>query len=111
MKVRSSTRVGDLILVIGMVGRDGSGMVVDGVRAQTACAFERVRGVLAEYGRDLGAVVRMRIYLTDMADWPAVREEVTAAVGEEWPPAVVVQVAALVEPSMQVELEVDASAA
>jgi enamine deaminase RidA (YjgF/YER057c/UK114 family) len=110
MRVRTTARVGDLITVVGMVGRDASGVVVEGVTAQTRRALERIEEALAEHGRDRHALVRLRVYLTEIGDWPAVRDEITSFLGEDWPPAAVVQVQALVEPSMKVELEVDAAA-
>jgi enamine deaminase RidA (YjgF/YER057c/UK114 family) len=95
---------------MGMVGRDASGAVVEGVAAQTRRSLERAEEALREHGCDRKSFLRVRVYLTDIADWPVVRDELTAFLGDEWPPAIVVAVAALVEPSMKVELEVDAAA-
>jgi enamine deaminase RidA (YjgF/YER057c/UK114 family) len=105
-----TARAGDLITVVGMVGRDAGGAIVEGVVPQTRRALERIEEALAEHGRDRHSLVRLRVYLTDIADWPAVRDEITLFLGEEWPPAAVVQVQALVDPAMKVELEVDAAA-
>ncbi len=110
MRVRTTARVGDHVIVMGMVGRDAQGVVVSGVAAQTRRSLERVEEALAAYGLDRRALVRLRIYLTDIGDWPVVRDEITAFVGNEWPPAVVVAVSALVEPSMKIEIEADAAA-
>jgi enamine deaminase RidA (YjgF/YER057c/UK114 family) len=98
------------LLVMGMVGRDRDGQVVSGVGPQTRRALERVEEALRGEGVDRRAVARLRVYLTDIGDWPVARDEITAFVGEDWPPAVVVQVQALVEPSMKVEIEVEATA-
>lgn len=110
VRVRAVSRVGDLVLVMGMVGRDADGRVVPGVGPQTRRALERVEEALSGEELDRGAVARLRVYLTDIDDWPVARDEITAFLGEEWPPAVVVQVQALVEPSMKVEIEVEATA-
>jgi enamine deaminase RidA (YjgF/YER057c/UK114 family) len=110
MRVRTTSRVGDLVAVMGMVGRDASGAVVDGVAAQTRRSMERAEEALAQHGLDRSSFVRLRVYLTSIEDWPVVREELSGFLGEEWPPAIVVEVSALVEPEMKVEIEVDAAA-
>lgn len=95
---------------MGMVGRSPAGEVVDGVVAQTRRSLERLEEALAEHGIERASLVRLRVYLTNMSDWPAVRDEITAFLGDEWPPAVVVGVSALVEASMHIEIEADAAA-
>jgi enamine deaminase RidA (YjgF/YER057c/UK114 family) len=92
-----------------MVGRDESGAVVEGVAAQTRRSLERAEAAVVPHGCDRSSFVRIRVYLTDIADWPVARDEMTAFLGDEWPPAAVVVVGALVEPSMRIELEVDAA--
>ena len=77
-------------------------------RAQSVAAFEIVQGALAEAGFRLADVVRTRIYLVDADDIPAV----TAVHGDLFrdirPAATLVIVAGLMEPSLVVEVEVDA---
>jgi enamine deaminase RidA (YjgF/YER057c/UK114 family) len=94
-----------------MVGRAPDGRVVEGVRAQTLRSLERIEEVLAEYGLDRRALVRLRVFMTDIGDWPVVRETIEEFFDGTWPPAVAIAVTALVEPTMLVELEADASAA
>jgi enamine deaminase RidA (YjgF/YER057c/UK114 family) len=108
--VKPTVRVGDLIVVVGMVGRDEAGGVVEGVVPQTTRALLRVREALQEHGCDLRDICRLRVYVTDIADWPAVADEITRHLGDEWPPAVAMQIVALVDPAMKVEIEVDAAA-
>jgi enamine deaminase RidA (YjgF/YER057c/UK114 family) len=110
MIVKPTVRVGDLIMVVGMVGRDEDGRIVEGVVAQTTRALVRVSEALQEHGCDLADVCRLRVYVTDIADWGAVADEITRHLGPEWPPAVAMQVVALVDPAMKVEIEVDAAA-
>jgi len=96
---------------MGMVGRDRStGEVVAGVVPQTRRSLERVEEALTEHELDRSSLVRLRVYLTNIGDWPAVRDEITAFLGNDWPPALVVAVSALVEPAMKVEIEADAAA-
>jgi 2-iminobutanoate/2-iminopropanoate deaminase len=107
--VRTTSRVGSLVAVMGMVGWDANGEVVEGVAAQARCSLERIEEALAEHGLNRAALVRLRVYLTDINDWPTVREEMTRFLGDEWPPTVVVAIAALAKPSMKIEIESDAA--
>lgn len=111
MRVRSSARAGDVLYVAGMTGRDESGAVVAGAAAQARRALERMEVVLAEHGLDRGALVRLRVFITAADDWPAIRDVVSEFTGGEWPPSTVVVVAALVDPSMRVEIESEAALA
>ena len=98
--------------VIGMVGRSPEGPVVEGgIRAQTRRTLERIEEVLAGVGRTRADIVRARFFLTDMRQWPDVRDEVGAFFGEHIPPSTAVGVTQLVEPGMLIEIEVEASAA
>lgn len=110
VRVRATARTGSLVTVMGMVGRDPAGLVLEGVLPQTRRSLERVEEALAEHGLDRSSLIRLRVYLTDIDDWPVVRDEITAFLGDEWPPAAVVAVSALVEPSMRIEIEADAAA-
>jgi enamine deaminase RidA (YjgF/YER057c/UK114 family) len=97
-------------MIIGITGRDEEGRIVDGVHAQTRRALERIEAVLAEHGLNRQALVRLRVYMTDIGDWPVVKELIDEFLDEDWPPAVAMAVTALVDPAMKVELEADAAA-
>ena len=94
--------------VVGVTGRGPSGEPVSGVGAQTVRIVERLAELLAKHDLDLSSVVRLRIYLTRITDW---QEHVIAPVATGFagvlPPCTVVEVAALVEPWMAIEIEVD----
>jgi enamine deaminase RidA (YjgF/YER057c/UK114 family) len=107
---RMSSRVGDLVLVIGMIGQDEGGRIVDGVTAQTSVALKRVEAVLAEHGTDRTGIVRLRAFVTDIREWPAAREVIREFFDGDAPPATAMAVTGLVEPAVKVELEVDAAA-
>jgi len=76
--------------------------------AQTRVALAGVVRALADAGFGLSDVVRTRLYVTDISRW----EEVGRVHGEffsAFPPATsMVQVAALIDPAMLVEIEADA---
>jgi len=107
---RETTRVGDLIFVIGTVGRDPNGEVVDGIREQTRVSLERIEGMLAKHGVDRTGIVRLRAFVIDMREWPAARDVIADFFGGTIPPAIAMSVTGLVEPAVRIELEVDAAA-
>src|SRR3712207_2759137 len=76
--------------------------------AQTRVALESIARALARAGFALGDVVRTRLYVTDIGRW----EEVGRVHGEFFggirPATSMVQVAALIDPAMLVEVEADA---
>jgi enamine deaminase RidA (YjgF/YER057c/UK114 family) len=108
---RSVARAGDLIFVIGMIGRDEAGRVADGIVAQTRHALKRIDDLLAEQGLGREAIVRIRFFLTDMQEWPAARWVIEEFFHDDVPPALALAVVALADPSMKIEIEVEASAA
>lgn len=68
-----AVRAGDsLIFVSGQVGMDpATGALADGVAAQTAQALRNLAAVVEAAGKALDDVVRVGVYLTDMADYAA----------------------------------------
>lgn len=61
-------RAGGFLLLSGQVPMDAQGQVVRGdIRAQTCAALERIRDTLAECGAGLGDVVKVTVWLSDMA--------------------------------------------
>ena len=70
--------------------------------------LETIQLALQNLGADLGCVVRTRLFVTDISRW----EEYGRAHGEffaEHPPATsMVEVKALIDPEMLVEIEADA---
>src|SRR5215475_14008429 len=59
-------------------------------------------------GATANDVVRWRVYLTNVNDWPAVLEEISKVFGEAAPAATLVEVKGLISPASLVEIEVDA---
>ena len=76
--------------------------------AQTRVALAGIAAALEEAGFSMADVVRTRLYVTDIGRW----EEVGRAHGEVFgairPAAAMVEVSALIDPAMLVEVEADA---
>jgi enamine deaminase RidA (YjgF/YER057c/UK114 family) len=104
-----AVRVGDRVLVSGTTATDADGDVVGGTPAeQTRRALENVERALAEAGASLADVVRTRLYVTDIDGWEAIGEVHGEFFGEARPTATMVEVSALVDPDLCVEVECEA---
>jgi 2-iminobutanoate/2-iminopropanoate deaminase len=99
-----------LVFVAGQVGDDrGSGAVVPGgIEAETRAAFANIERILSAVGLGLGDVVKMTVYLTDMADWAAYNEVFRELFPTDPPTRATVGVAGLVPP-FRIEAEVIAA--
>jgi isochorismate pyruvate lyase len=103
-------RAGNAIAVTGTVSLDENGRVHapgDGY-AQARRCLEIIERALKELGADRTNVIRTRIFVTDISRW----QEFGRAHGEffaDHPPATtMVEVKALIDPAMLVEIEADA---
>ncbi len=109
-----AVRVGDRVWVAGTTaaGPDGraTGDCAGDAAEQTREALRRVEAALEAAGAHLADVVRTRLLVTDISRW----EEVGRAHGEFFadvrPAATMVQVAALIDPTLLVEVEAEAVA-
>lgn len=104
-----AVRVGDVVHVAGTTAmRDGKIVAPGDAYAQAKVALEIIVAALAECGATSADVVRTRIYVTDIGVW----EEVGRAHGEVFaevrPASTMVQVAALIDPDLLVEIEAEA---
>jgi enamine deaminase RidA (YjgF/YER057c/UK114 family) len=104
-----AVRVGRLVYVAGSTAMLDGALVGRGdAYAQAMQALRTVEAALAQAGAGLQDVVRTRMFVTDISRW----EEFGRAHGEFFadvrPAATMVQVAALIDPDMLVEIEADA---
>jgi len=105
-----AVRIGAAIHVSGTTATDEKGDVVGpgDPYAQTAQAIANVKEALNSLGADLTDVVRTRVYLMNIADWPEVGRAHAEAFADIRPAATMLEVRRLVDPEMLVEIEVDA---
>ena len=95
-------RVGDRIIVAGNVA---SGETAG---EQATRCFEQIVDYIQQLGGHSGDVVRVRMFVTDIADAPAVTAAFTKAVGHARPTGTLVAVAALAAAAFKVEIEAEA---
>lgn len=67
-----AVRAGDFVFVSGQVPMGPDGEIVEGsIAAQTHQTVANIRAILAEFGLDLGDVVKATVWLADARDfWP-----------------------------------------
>ncbi|MDQ3723083.1 MAG: RidA family protein [Actinomycetota bacterium] len=102
-----AVRAGDLVLVAGTTAIDEDGVVrgIGDAGQQTAFVLDRIADALAVAGARMDQVVQTRMFVTDMSR----AEEIGRAHGERFgahaPVSAMVQVAALIDPRMLIEIE------
>jgi enamine deaminase RidA (YjgF/YER057c/UK114 family) len=97
---------GDYVFVSGCTPVDGSRLVHEGdARAQAAQAIANVAAALTGLGASLADVVSTRMLVTDITRWAEYGEAHREAFAGIAPAATMVQVAALIDPRMLVEVE------
>jgi enamine deaminase RidA (YjgF/YER057c/UK114 family) len=98
---------GDFIFVSGCTSIADGKIVHEGdVTKQTEQALLNVGAALAQLGASLADVVQTRIYLTDIARWAEAGQAHRLAFQLAPPANTMVQVAALIDPKLLVEVEV-----
>jgi enamine deaminase RidA (YjgF/YER057c/UK114 family) len=97
-----AVRIGGVIAVAGTTGAG------DGMAAQAREALRRIEIALHDAGAELADVIRTRIYVTDITQWPAVGAVHAEVFGDIRPVATMVEVSALISPELLVEIEADA---
>lgn len=98
--------VNGVAYVAGMIARGKDGRIVEGDEyAQAKVIFAKIKGLVEAAGGTMADVVKVTIFVTDITQrekvWRARREVFSG----NFPASTLVQVAALAEPSVKVEIE------
>jgi 2-iminobutanoate/2-iminopropanoate deaminase len=105
-------RVGDLLFLSGQAAIDERGGIVgtSDFAAQLVQTMANIDRVLAAGGSDRSRIVKVTIYLTDMANLPAIVEARRHYFTAPYPADTIVEVRALALPELMVEIDVVAVA-
>lgn len=104
-----AVRIGNIIEVAGTTAMDGETLIGAGdPYAQTVFILKKIEAALVEAGANMTDVIRTKMYVTDISQW----EEIGRAHGEFFkkikPVATMVEVSALINPDLLIEIEVSA---
>ncbi len=101
-------RAGERIVVSGQVGVEADGSVAADAGAQADRCFALIREYLEQLGGAMEDVVRVRMFVTDIADADTVSAAFSRALGHVRPTGTLVAISALYHPSWKVEIEAEA---
>jgi enamine deaminase RidA (YjgF/YER057c/UK114 family) len=105
-----AVRVGDHVFVSGTTATDENGALVapGDAYGQAVQVLENLKRALEKAGASMGDVVRTRMFVTDISKW----QEYGRAHGEYFrdirPVTSMLEVKALIDPGMMIEIEADA---
>ena len=100
-----AVQAGNTVYLSGQIGLDpATGELVDGFEAQTVRVFENLKAVAEAAGGSLADVVKVNLYLTDLANFAKVNEVMGRYFAQPYPARAAVGIAALPR-GAQVEAE------
>jgi enamine deaminase RidA (YjgF/YER057c/UK114 family) len=102
------TKAGNLIWVSGTVGVAPDGSIPDDVAAQFQICIDNLDTCLKAVGARAEHVVKVVVYLTNVADRTKINPIRQRYFGEHRPASTLVEVSALVLPELKVEIEAQA---
>lgn len=81
-----AVRTGNTVYLSGQIGLDPASMALaDGFEAQTVRVFENLKAVAEAAGGSLADVVKLNLYLTDLANFGQVNEVMARYFAEPFP--------------------------
>jgi enamine deaminase RidA (YjgF/YER057c/UK114 family) len=105
-----AVKVGNVVEVTGTVasGDDGNVVGKDDAYAQTKYIYQKIEKVLARAGATMKDVVRVRMFVTDIARWQEYGKAHSEFFKTIKPCNTMVEVKALIEPEYLIEIEATA---
>jgi enamine deaminase RidA (YjgF/YER057c/UK114 family) len=105
-----AVRIGNTIAVSGTTAALPDGTIFGGDDAylQASRCFSVIAKALEEAGASMHDVIRTRMFVTDIRRWEEFARAHAEAFRDVKPAATMVQVAALIDPAMLIEVEADA---
>jgi enamine deaminase RidA (YjgF/YER057c/UK114 family) len=105
-----AVRAGNLVEVSGTVAVDENGNTVGIGKPyeQTVFILNKIGQALERAGCSQADVIRTRIYVTDISNWPEVARAHSETYGDIRPASTLIEVSGLVDPSFLVEIEATA---
>ena len=105
-----AVRIGNVIEVAGTTAVDEAGNLVgaDDPYEQTKFVITKIEKALMKAGATLKDIVRTRIFTTDISRWEAIGRAHGEFFSEIKPASTMVEVKALINPALLVEMEVTA---
>lgn len=100
-----AVRAGSTVYLSGQIGLEPESMqMAEGIEAQTRRVFDNLRAVAEVAGGSLDGMVKLTVYLTDLAHFPRINEIMAEYFRKPYPARAAVGVAALPRGAM-VEIE------
>lgn len=100
-----SVRAGDLIWVSGIVGMTKDGFIPESTAEQFDIALAAMDACLRAAGGRSDTVTKVQVFLTNIAERSLINPARETYFGEHKPASTLVEVSALVDPRMTVEIE------
>ena len=99
---------GRMVFASGQVARGVDGQLVGrgDIRAQTRKTLENLQAVLAEGGATMDDVVKVTVFVTNLAEhFSAIHEVRSEFFTSDYPASTLVEISRLVDPDMLIEIE------
>ena len=98
---------GRTIYVSGQVSMDADGNVVGegDIKLQTETVLEHIKTVVEEVGGSMEGIVKVTVFITDMGLYDEIHEVRRRYFEEPFPASSMVEVSALIDPRLLIEIE------
>ena len=97
-----------IIWVSGLVGMNFDGSIPENTKEQFDIAMNDLNTCLVATGGSSSDVVKVRVFLTDINDRTIINPKRIEYFGEHKPASTLLEISALVDPRMKVEIEAEA---